>query len=143
VAAPPAPKGMSWDLVFGQPDGRPVGYNRDHADWKALLADADVRDARLHDARVTAASLLLLLKVPARVVMVEVLGHSSYARTMNTYSHVAPELNRDAAQLMAGALWDDATTEASTPSAGSHRETWLPTWLPIGPGQPARGPPRV
>jgi integrase len=34
-----------------------------------LLADAGVRDARLHDARHTAASLLLLLEVPARVVM--------------------------------------------------------------------------
>ncbi len=53
----------------------------------------------------TAASLLLLLKVPARVVM-ETLGHSSYQLTMNTYSHVAPELNSEAAQLMAGALWD-------------------------------------
>jgi integrase len=93
---PTAPKGMCWDLVFRQPDGRPVGHKRDHADWKALLADAGVRDARLHDARHTAASLLLL-KVPARVVM-EVLGHSSYQLTMNTYSHVAPELNSEAAQ---------------------------------------------
>ena len=74
---------MSWDLVFCQPDGRPVGHKRDHADWKSLLADAGVRDARLHDARHTAASLLLLLKVPPRLVM-EVLGHSSYQLTMNT-----------------------------------------------------------
>jgi len=103
---PEGAKGMSWDLVFRQPDGRPVGHKRDHADWKALLADAGVRDARLHDARHTAASLLLLLKVPARVVM-EILGHSSYQLTMNTYSHVAPELNAEAAQLMAEALWDD------------------------------------
>jgi len=36
----------------------------------------------------------------------EILGHSSYQLTMNTYSHVAPELNNEAAQLMAGALWD-------------------------------------
>ena len=64
-----------------------------------------MRDARLHDARHTAASLLLLLKVPARVVM-DILGHSSYQPTMNTYSHVAPELNSEAAQLMAVALWD-------------------------------------
>jgi integrase len=39
-----------------------VGHKRDHADWKALLADADLRDARLHDAWHTAARLLLLLK---------------------------------------------------------------------------------
>jgi site-specific recombinase XerD len=108
---PAAPKGRSWDLVFRQPDGKPVGHKRDHADWKSLLVDAGVRDARLHDARHTAASLLLLLKVPARVVM-DILGHSSYQLTMNTYSHVAPELNSEAAQLMAGALWDSPSTEA-------------------------------
>jgi hypothetical protein len=58
---PPAPTGMSWDLVSRQADGRPVGHKRDHAEWKALLAEAEaeaeagVRDARLHDARHTAA----------------------------------------------------------------------------------------
>ena len=76
-----------------------------------VLSDAGVRDARLHDARHTAASLLLLLKVPARVVM-GILGHSSYQLTMNTYSHVEPELNSEAARLMAGALWDDDPNEA-------------------------------
>ncbi len=110
---PPADAGRSWDLVFRQPDGRPIGAKRDHDDWKALLARAGVRDARLHDARHTAASLLLLLKVPPRVVM-EVLGHSSYQLTMNTYSHVAPELNVEAARLMAGALWDTGDPGASS-----------------------------
>ena len=105
---------MSWDLVFRQPGGKPMGHKRDHAEWKTLLADADVRDARLHDARHTAASLLLLLKVPARVVK-DILGHSSYQLTMNTYCHVAPELNSDAAQLMAGAVWDiDSAQRSST-----------------------------
>ena len=102
--------GRSWDLVFRQPDGKPVGHKRDHADWKSLLVDAGVRDARLHDALHTAASLLLLLKVPARVVM-DILGHSSHQLTMNTYSHVAPELNGEAAQLMAGAVWDSPGTD--------------------------------
>ncbi len=95
-------------------DGKPIGRQRDHADWKALLVDADVRDARLHDSRHTAASLLVLLKVPARVVM-DIHGHSSYQLTMNTCSHVAPELNSEAAQLMAGALWDEEGAEASAP----------------------------
>ncbi len=42
----------------------------------------------------------------------DILGHSSYQLTMNTYSHVAPELNSEAAQLMAGALWDSPGAEA-------------------------------
>jgi len=37
--------------------------------------------------------------VPARVVM-EVLGHSQIALTMNTYAHVIPELRREAATRM-------------------------------------------
>ena len=100
---PAAPKGKSWDLVFRQPDGKPVGHKRDYADWKVLL-----------------------LKVPARVVM-DILGHSSYQLTMNTHSHVAPELNNEAARLMAGALWWDEKLAA----------IWLPIWLPTGAARPA------
>jgi hypothetical protein len=32
---------------------------------------------------------------------------------MNTYSHVAPELNSEAARLMAGALWDSDEPQPS------------------------------
>ncbi len=34
---------------------------------------------------------------------------------MNTYSHVAPELNSEAARLMAGALWDDEAHDEGAP----------------------------
>jgi len=34
----------------------------------------------------------------------EILGHSQIA-FMNTYSHVAPEVSREAAERMARALW--------------------------------------
>ncbi len=54
--------GNQWQdlgLVFSQPDGRPIDPKRDWKDWKALLQAADVRDARVHDARHTAATLLL------------------------------------------------------------------------------------
>ena len=69
-----------------------------------LLTAADVRQARLHDARHTAASLLLQQGVPARVAM-EVLGHSPISLTLGTYSHVVPELAEDAARRMGEALW--------------------------------------
>lgn len=39
--------------------------------------------------------------VPARVVM-ELLGHSQISLTMNTYSHVLPEMQREAADHMDG-----------------------------------------
>lgn len=92
-------------LVFAQVNGRPIDPRRDWQDWKDLLRDAGVRDARLHDARHTSASLLLAEGVPARVVM-ELLGHSQISLTLGTYSHVAPEVSRVAADRIAGRLWD-------------------------------------
>jgi integrase len=40
-------------------------------------------------------------------VVVEILGHSQIALTMNTYSHVAPEVSREAADRMGRMLWQD------------------------------------
>lgn len=37
--------------------------------------------------------------VPMKVVQ-EILGHSSYQLTANTYSHIAPELRHDAARRL-------------------------------------------
>ena len=105
-APPAAARGASWDLVFRTPTGRPIQHSRDHKDWQALLVSAGVRRARLHDARHTAATLLLEMNVKPRVVM-EILGHSSIGLTMNTYSHVMPELERAAAAQMAAALWGE------------------------------------
>lgn len=76
----------------------------DFREFRKLLARAGLPLVRLHDLRHTAASLLLAQHVPARVVM-EILGHSQIALTMNTYSHVAPEVSREAADRMARVLW--------------------------------------
>ncbi|MGY1680710.1 tyrosine-type recombinase/integrase [Geodermatophilus sp. SYSU D01176] len=99
--------GSQWqdnDLVFCQENGQPIDPRSDHRAWRALLADAKVPQARLHDARHTAATLLLQQGVPARVAM-EMLGHSQISLTLGTYSHVAPELAEDAARRMGEALW--------------------------------------
>jgi len=51
--------GSRWqdgDFVWCQSNGRPIGAHADWDDWKALLKTARVRDARLHDARHTAAT---------------------------------------------------------------------------------------
>jgi integrase len=101
--------GSSWDdrdLVFAQANGRPIDRHRDYVTWKSLLKTAGVPRARLHDARHTAATLLLSQGVAARVVM-DILGHSQIGLTMNTYSHVMPEMRRNAAAAMERALWAD------------------------------------
>jgi integrase len=58
---------------------------------------------RLHDLRHTAASLMLAGGVPLKVVS-EALGHSSIAITADVYSHVTPDLRREAADAMDRAL---------------------------------------
>ncbi|MDQ1537840.1 MAG: hypothetical protein QOE58_2233, partial [Actinomycetota bacterium] len=95
------------DLVFCQSDGKPIDPGADYKAWKRLLKAAEVRDARLHDARHTAATLLLLQGVPARVAM-QILGHSQISLTLGTYSHVLPELATEAATRIESALWGDA-----------------------------------
>ena len=75
----------------------------DWADWKWLCKAAAVRGARLHDARHTAATLLLEQGVDVRVVQ-EILGHSTLNVTLR-YTHVTSRLAREAADRMGNALW--------------------------------------
>jgi integrase len=58
-----------------------------------------------------AASPLLSQGVHPRVVM-ELLGHSTIALTMNTYSHVISQLQREAADRMESVLTSDQASFA-------------------------------
>ena len=89
--------------VFAQPNGKPIDPRRDLAEWKAILADAEVREARLHDARHTAATVLLLLGVPDRAVM-DVMGWSSVAM-LKRYQHVTARLRRSIADRLNEFFW--------------------------------------
>ncbi len=97
------------DLVFAQPNGRPIDKKVDYKHWRDLLREAGVRHVRLHDGRHTAATLLLSEGVHPRVVM-ELLGHSQMRTTMDIYSHVMPALAREAADRMGAVLLGGWTT---------------------------------
>jgi integrase len=103
--------------VFTTPAGTPIDPRNDNREFKKLLARAGLPLVRLHDLRHTAASLLLAQNVPARVVM-EILGHSQIALTMNTYSHVAPEVSREAAGRIAQLLWPVAQDDTDNHPEG-------------------------
>jgi site-specific recombinase XerD len=92
-----------WDLVFAGPTGRPINPRRDWGEFKSMLQAAGLRDARPHDARHTAATLLLEQGVDIRVVQ-EILGHSTLAVTKR-YTHVTSKLAEDAAAKIGKALW--------------------------------------
>jgi integrase len=103
--------GQLWvdhNLVFCQPNGRPLDPRADLRDWKRLLTTAGVRDARLHDARHTAATMLLVQGVDPRTVM-DLLGWSNITMTRR-YQHVVDELRTEAARRIGVLLWpgDDA-----------------------------------
>lgn len=91
------------DLVFCQPNGKPIDPRQDWEEFKDILIAAGLRDARVHDSRHTAGTLLIEAGVSPRVVM-EILGHSSM-RMMTRYTHVASVLADDAAKRMGAALW--------------------------------------
>jgi site-specific recombinase XerD len=94
---------QDWDLVFCTSTGAPLDSRGDWEDWHALLAEAGVRAARVHDARHTAATLLLEQGVGIRVVQ-QILGHSQLSQT-ERYTHVTTALSHDAADRMTEALW--------------------------------------
>ena len=65
-------------------------------EFKRLLRKAGLPDVRFHDLRHTAATFLLAQGVDPRTIM-ETLGHSQISLTLNTYSHVLPALQIEAA----------------------------------------------
>jgi hypothetical protein len=93
--------------VCVQEAGKMIDPSRDWEEWKCLPSEAEVRDGRLHDARHTAATLLLEEGVGARVVM-EILGHSQITLTRNTYQHVMQKVIADATQRVATVLFPPA-----------------------------------
>ena len=64
-----------------------------------MLKTAGLPPVRFHDLRHTAATFLLAQGVDARTIM-ETLGHSQISLTLDTYSHVLPSLQREAADRM-------------------------------------------
>ena len=71
--------------------------------FKPLLKRAGLPQARFHDLRHTCATLLLSKNVNPKVVS-EMLGHASIAITLDTYSHVLPDMQDSAARAMEEAL---------------------------------------
>lgn len=89
--------------MFAQPNGRPLDPRKDGREWKSLLKAAGVRDARLHDARHTAATVLLLLGVPERAVM-DFMGWAT-STMAKRYQHVTAGLRDSVAGRLGGYLW--------------------------------------
>lgn len=97
-------------LIFGGLDGKHLHPDRysarfieKQAQARRALADAAPPAIRLHDLRHTHATLLLRAGVPVKVVS-ERLGHASVMITLETYAHVMPGMQAEAAATFAALM---------------------------------------
>jgi integrase len=90
-------------LVFCRTEGRPIDPRTLNRYFSQALARAGLPSFRLHDARHTFATWLLEQGVSPKVVQT-MLGHSSIAVTLDIYSHVSLDLEKQAAAKLNAAL---------------------------------------
>ena len=87
------------EMVFPNLCGEPQDASSVTDALKVALARADLPQIRVHDLRHTTASILLEAGAHPKLVQ-DLLGHSTVALTLNTYSHVTAGLSDQAARLM-------------------------------------------
>lgn len=98
--------GPAWQdggMVFDRGEGSPLppttlGYAFQH--WRKVL---ELPRIRFHDLRHTAATLMLANGEHPKIVQ-ERLGHSDISMTLNRYSHVSMDMQREAADRLAALL---------------------------------------
>jgi integrase len=90
-------------LIFHTKSGKPINARHLVRHFRIANDAAGVPVIRFHDLRHTCATLLLSQNVHPKVVQ-EILGHSQIRLTLDTYSHVIPSMQSDAADKMNGLL---------------------------------------
>lgn len=83
-------------FVIRQEDGSPLFPDSMSRKWRRFLERKNLPKIRLHDLRHSNATALIQAGVNPRVVQ-QRLGHSDVNITLNTYTHVLPEMDIDAA----------------------------------------------
>ncbi|MQY16552.1 Tyrosine recombinase XerC [Streptomyces sp. RB5] len=94
--------GVAWSetgYIFATRNDRPVEPRNVYRSFTRVAAGAGVRVIRLHDARHGCATLLTAAGVAPRVIM-EMLGHSQISITMDVYTHVVHDTQREAISHM-------------------------------------------
>jgi len=104
------------DAVCNKPGFKDLGYvlfkdNGDpfHPDsltqkWERFVAKHSLPPIRLHDLRHSNATAMIAAGINAKVVQHR-LGHANVSITLNTYTHVLPEMDQEAADTLNNALF--------------------------------------
>jgi integrase len=91
-------------LVFTTRIGTPLDVsNLTYGSFRPLLERAGLPRRRIHDLRHTFATLLLSKGTHPKIVQ-EMLGHATISQTIDTYSHVLPDMQEGAVASMESVL---------------------------------------
>ena len=83
--------------MFTDGHGEPIHPHAVYEAFRRTVHNAKIPTIRFHDLRHTHGSLLLKEGLPVKVVS-ERLGHANVAFTMQTYQHLLPGMQADAAR---------------------------------------------
>jgi integrase len=109
-------------FVFAANNGEPLSTNNIlNRHFKPLLKKAGLPDIRLYDLRHTCATLLLSAGENPKVVS-ERLGHSTITLTLDTYSHVLPDMQQGAADKLESLLFDKSPENPKPAHQTAHQK---------------------
>ncbi len=100
------------DLVFASAVGTPLDANTVSRRFVKLAAEAGVPRRPWNGMRHTHATLLMKAGVHPKVAS-ERLGHASIMLTLQTYSHVLPQMQQEAAAIFAASVGDGVDQDPS------------------------------
>jgi integrase len=93
------------NFVFATDEGKPIRYgNLTKRYFHKILEKSDLKGFRLYDLRHTTATLLLSEGINPKIVS-ERLGHASIVLTLDTYSHVLPDMQKEASSKLGQVLF--------------------------------------
>ncbi len=140
-----ATAGVAWQesgLIFTSPAGAPIEPSSFSHAFSAMAQRAGLGRWHVHEARHTAASLMLAMGTKLEIVS-RVLGHSSVTVTADVYSHLLGGEKRQAAAAMTAALLGRPGTGSPRPSgtAGASNPATCTTSAKPSRLKPRRSPP--
>ena len=102
TANKPGFKGLGY--VLFKDNGEPFHPDSITQKWERFVAKHKLPPIRLHDLRHSNATAMIAAGVNAKVVQHR-LGHANVSITLNTYTHVLPEMDQEAADALNNALF--------------------------------------
>ena len=94
--------------VLFKDNGEPFHPDSLTQKWERFVAKHKLPPIRLHDLRHSNATAMIAAGINAKVVQHR-LGHANVSITLNTYTHVLPEMDQEAADTLNNALFSAAT----------------------------------